>query len=79
MKVTFMHRSLLMALALSLSFIFGGCALFQTRSAPTRRDVQREMKEQAERPRSLDHPGDHATRGGDEDDRDDAHDDDRDG
>jgi hypothetical protein len=71
-----MPRSLLMAMALALSFILSGCALFQTRAAPTRREVQREMREQGERPRTLDHPGDASSRSGDDDDHDEDRDDD---
>ncbi|HLT28791.1 MAG TPA: hypothetical protein VK013_02030 [Myxococcaceae bacterium] len=68
-----MHRSLLTTLALILSLLLSGCALFQTRPAPSRSDVQREMREQSERPRTLDYPGDQSAERGD-DDRDDAHD-----
>ena len=73
-----MHRSFLMPMALALSFMLSGCALFQTRPPPTRRDVQREMREQNERPRTLDYPGDSSSQSGDDDEHDDDRDDDHD-
>lgn len=64
-----MHRTSLTAVALALSFLLSGCALFQTRQAPTKRDVQREMREANERPATLDYPGEDPEASG-EDDRD---------